>query len=409
MKTETQETTCGHPDPALCRRLKKHIHGRLWELYHSSPEHRAKWEAEADGRPYEPPRQVNPSGRYGHALVAPLGTKDCPPNWQGCAARKPWEYACTVMIPTIGMPDIASVAVGLLRHQTARPYFILVDTGSDDAAYRALEELRADDLEVHYVRGHGYQHSSAPVSVALDLGFAATQTDYLFLTHADVFARRKDWLAFMFGQCGPECPVVGWEQSPRGQDGWQGCVSHTSTMLYLPPLRAGGVCWSWRRYYARGGTPKGMTVGFPDTEQPFNACLADLKIKPKLLGTEFNFERQSTEWWDHARSWPGMRPYALTSPVYQKVEAYGRVCLAEAQARLAGWDAEASAKAPPASSQRGTCTHLGDPTGALRDCQSCRGTVKAKVFACRHPAHRETTLRECQACPDWRAKEGATL
>jgi hypothetical protein len=48
---------------------------------------------------------------------------------------------------------------------------------------------------------------------------------------------------------------------------------------------------------------------------------------------------------------------------------------------------------------RGPCLHLGEQTG-LRECVTCQGKVSLKVFACAHPAHRETTLGECHSCPD---------
>jgi hypothetical protein len=53
----------------------------------------------------------------------------------------------------------------------------------------------------------------------------------------------------------------------------------------------------------------------------------------------------------------------------------------------------------PLAPPRGLCRHLGEETG-LRECPSCRGSVRIKVFACRHPAHHETTLAECAACTD---------
>jgi hypothetical protein len=48
---------------------------------------------------------------------------------------------------------------------------------------------------------------------------------------------------------------------------------------------------------------------------------------------------------------------------------------------------------------RGRCRHLGESTG-VRPCSSCRGVVNVKVFACDHPNHGQTTLRECETCPD---------
>jgi hypothetical protein len=63
---------------------------------------------------------------------------------------------------------------------------------------------------------------------------------------------------------------------------------------------------------------------------------------------------------------------------------------------------------PPRSTQdarfgqdaRVQCIHLGPATGELRDCSTCKG-VRQKVFQCGHPAHEETTLRECGWCPDF--------
>lgn len=48
----------------------------------------------------------------------------------------------------------------------------------------------------------------------------------------------------------------------------------------------------------------------------------------------------------------------------------------------------------------GPCRYLGDEIG-LRRCATCRGDVRVKVFACRHPAHAETTLGDCEACDDF--------
>ena len=55
------------------------------------------------------------------------------------------------------------------------------------------------------------------------------------------------------------------------------------------------------------------------------------------------------------------------------------------------------------------CRYLGEQTG-LRQCSTCRGGVKEKVFACQHPENGETTLRECRVCPDaWPADGPAAV
>lgn len=53
----------------------------------------------------------------------------------------------------------------------------------------------------------------------------------------------------------------------------------------------------------------------------------------------------------------------------------------------------------PPPPRRGRCAHLGPETG-LRECVTCGGKVRLKVFACAHPTHSETTLDECAVCPD---------
>ncbi len=55
-------------------------------------------------------------------------------------------------------------------------------------------------------------------------------------------------------------------------------------------------------------------------------------------------------------------------------------------------------KAPPL--RRTPCRSLGPMTGE-RLCADCTGRVRIKVFNCTHPAHGETTMKECAGCPDY--------
>lgn len=59
---------------------------------------------------------------------------------------------------------------------------------------------------------------------------------------------------------------------------------------------------------------------------------------------------------------------------------------------------------PPKLVERllGGCLHLGPAIGT-RDCPGCAGHVRLKVFACAHPEHQETTLKDCESCPDFAA------
>lgn len=47
-----------------------------------------------------------------------------------------------------------------------------------------------------------------------------------------------------------------------------------------------------------------------------------------------------------------------------------------------------------------SCFFLGDERG-LRECPSCHGRVRQKVFDCRHVLHAETTIAECRDCRDY--------
>jgi len=46
------------------------------------------------------------------------------------------------------------------------------------------------------------------------------------------------------------------------------------------------------------------------------------------------------------------------------------------------------------------CLYLGGQLGE-RDCKSCKGSVRLKVFACSHQRHDDTTIRDCKTCADY--------
>ena len=52
--------------------------------------------------------------------------------------------------------------------------------------------------------------------------------------------------------------------------------------------------------------------------------------------------------------------------------------------------------------RRFDCLFLGPPTGQTKDCPSCKGTVRLKVFRCSHPEHGTVTSKDCAVCPDYR-------
>ena len=52
----------------------------------------------------------------------------------------------------------------------------------------------------------------------------------------------------------------------------------------------------------------------------------------------------------------------------------------------------------------GPCIHLGDQIGE-RQRETCRRTVRLKVYDCHHPNHEDTTLQDCKRCVDFQAAE----
>ena len=286
----------------------------------------------------------SPSNTF--SLVAPLGTKDAPRLWEGRAAKKPWHYRVTAILPHLNTPEYLVALVDLLRLQSERPYVVVVDTGSSPAVCAELEKMRADDLEVHFIKSNGYVHSSAPVCVALDLGFAVANTESIFLTHCDCFPMRQDALEWLAGQCDADCPIVGWEMSDRSwlTDQWKGMVSHTFTMVHAETIRRIGATWNMHRAAEIMRRRKAECVGespvygWPDTETAFNMVLREHGIVPKLLGPELNYVRQTTDWWDHARSYPSQKLYGGGDAL-----EYAPVALDDAKRRVAEWRGESTA------------------------------------------------------------------
>ncbi len=256
------------------------------------------------------------------------------------AARKPWEHQVTAAIPHLETPETLPVLLELLALQTVRPYILLIDTGSSPAVVRRLEALRRSDVEVHYLRAHGYAHSSAPVTTAMDVAFALCRTPYLFCTHSDVFPRRRNLVEWLLGRCRDDQPVVGYEMSPRpGTDGWRNVVSHTCTMLHMPTMRRIGATWSFERYW-ESGEAHPQQHGYPDTEQPFDRCLRKAGIYPYLIGHDANHVRTVDENIDHVRSLSGLELYNRDGELRRQCRWNLDRALGEARMRLRAWRKE---------------------------------------------------------------------
>jgi hypothetical protein len=284
-----------------------------------------------------PAEDLRPSVRDTYSLISPIGTGKV---FQGVGRLKPWQYTSTALIPHLDTLDSLRVVIDLLRLQTKPPFIVVLDTGSPFSVCAELEQLRSDDVEIHFIRANGYTHSSEPVCVALDLGFARVNTPLVFLTHSDCFATQRNSLEWLGDQCSAAVPVVGWEMSDRSwiTDEWRGMVSHTFTMLHSPTIRRIGATWHMgRARESLGHETTYQTDGWPDTETGFAYCLRAAGIPIRLLGSEVNYERQTTEWWDHARSYTGTSLYAKGTSQGEKTKAYWQDAMTEAVERISVW------------------------------------------------------------------------
>lgn len=252
-------------------------------------------------------------------------------------STRPWDYPVGVALPHYETPETLPVLLELLHLQTVRPYVLLIDTGSSWRTVRQLERLRRPWCEVHYLRAHGYRHTSAPVTTALDTAFALCRQEHLFLTHTDVFPVRRDLLEWLLSLCNADQPVVGYEMSPRPDtSGWRNVVSHTCTLLHMPTMRRIGATWSFERYWESGEAAP-QQHGYPDTEQPFDRCLRRAGIYPYLIGHDTNHERLTDPNIDHARSYTGLKIHNRGTPELARGYSQLHWALQAARERAKQW------------------------------------------------------------------------
>lgn len=285
-------------------------------------------------------------------LIAPKQAGDYQAqSWEGVCKRRPWEYPVQLVVPHLGDVAPLKAAIALWRLQTVQPYICIVDTGSDFEYLEEIEKLRAEDVEIHYLRGHGYRHASEPVSAALDFAASRCQQTYQFHTHCDVFPVARDLIERFMDACSETQPVVGYEISGRCHVKgamsllWRGMVGHTATCIHFPTIQRLGITWSLDRGFDEYGLTRAETSD-TDTEIPFNLHLRKHGIKPVLLGHDLNFVRDRHEDFDHCRSYASS---ALYSPEhFERARQWIASGIADAQQRAREWsDASFSSEESP--------------------------------------------------------------
>lgn len=269
-----------------------------------------------------------------YSLVAPAGVYGVWPPYLGRIQKKPWEYKVTACIPHLNTIEPLMMAIEILRNQTERPYIMVVDTGSSPEACEILEAMRDVDLEIHFIRSHGYRYSSEPVAAALDLSHALCRTEFLYQTHSDVFLRRADFLESMIRLCSEKNPVIGYRMSPRDwiSREWEEMIGHTASMFHMPTINRLGISWSMQRMVDESRERPEQKHGWPDTETSFNRLLKKSGIRPVFIGYDENYVRSVDCNLDHSRSYAGSKLYSAEH--FAKAEVWMGEAMEEAKDRL---------------------------------------------------------------------------
>lgn len=278
-----------------------------------------------------------------HFLAPVRGEDDIDEAWKGSGKRYPWSYRVQVVIPHMDTPEPVELAVELWRSQTVRPFICIVDLGSLDCHRERIAALQSDDVEIHYLRGHGYRHPSEPCSVAQDIALARCQQEHQFCTHSDVFPRRRDLLESFIKQCNADAPVVGYEISSRDHvkglqaDVWPGMVGHTATVLHVPTIKQQGITWDYERALLDGHGISRTNLSDFDTEIGFNLLCRRAGITPVIVGTERNGVRTLDDNIDHIRSFGSSKQYSPNH--HGKASKWMTDGMREAAERLQEWQA----------------------------------------------------------------------
>lgn len=262
--------------------------------------------------------------------------------WEGNCEPKPWEYEITAAIPTLDTFDTLQLVVSLLDLQTIKPFIIIIDTGSSDEEFEKIENLRAENIEVHSMRLNGTQHPSDYPAMAMDLAFTLCRSEYIFATHADCFLRRRNLLEDFLQKTKTISPAVGYRLSPRPHKDWEFMLSHTASMYHMLTMDQIGFGWSLRRlcniFGIKNMKPNPHTPNWPDTEILGNYILKQNNITPLLIGDEGNLCRNLDENIDHVRTYTSAKLYS--PPHLKKIQGWLQDAKTEARERIARWSSE---------------------------------------------------------------------
>lgn len=229
----------------------------------------------------------------------------------------------TVNLPHRGTASLVESVLPLWLHQSVPVVVDVVDTGSDPSTIGQLQDTvaRHEGSRLHTISPRAWKHPSESIALACDFSLMYAETEYVLYSHVDVFPHSRHLVHWLMDQCSAECPVVGYEISPRdhvvgylskvrkdnGKREWKGMVGHSLTMVHLPTIRAyRGLCWRYDEHFLKefAYLEPHEFAGW-DTEVSFNLWLRYYGVEPKIVGHDRNMEHFVDRWHGHARSYPG--------------------------------------------------------------------------------------------------------
>lgn len=202
-----------------------------------------------------------------------------------------------------------------------------------------LEQMRADDLEIHYLRFNAVKHISDFPAAACDLAFSIARSNVVITMHTDVFLRKRTSIEELLR--GLELsPAVGFQMTPRCRPEWKETVAHTFAAFYMPTMDAIGAGWALRRacqlsWNDATHAVKGTWGDMLDTETCLSMVLRDNGIKPYFIGEEHNFQQTIHPLCRHVRTLTGARIYCHREA--KAAELRLKEAMTEARQNLKDW------------------------------------------------------------------------
>jgi hypothetical protein len=212
----------------------------------------------------------------------------------------------TIIIPTAANSPTLRSVIDTHKRQTEPTETILIDTSDTTNSHPEwLNTFKHADRPRHMtIKPKLGSHPCRIITEAIDAAIAIANTEWLFLTHDDVWLERRCLIEHMIALAEQfTTPIVGYEMSPRSHitEEWRGMVSHTATLLHAPTIQGLGLRWSLAAAHEETQWSK-EAPGWPDTETNFGRSIKRLGIVPHFIGRETNDRHFSDENITHRRS-----------------------------------------------------------------------------------------------------------